>query len=152
MAEGAVQLGWAGVPGGLDRADPSRCANRPPASPAGHYVSANGPTESIRSGGGAALASGESPPLVGSLFVCSRWQCYSSHHRTQRVCYSLLLRLLRTIDAGWDPTAVRGDLVGGPEKKEKKKKESEQKGKLHHLISSSLAPIKVFGQAKNVWR
>uniref|UniRef100_A0A665VDK2 BAI1 associated protein 3 n=1 Tax=Echeneis naucrates TaxID=173247 RepID=A0A665VDK2_ECHNA len=28
-----------------------------------------------------------------------RWQCYSSHHRTQRVCYSLLLRLLRTIDA-----------------------------------------------------
>ncbi|XP_068613192.1 BAI1-associated protein 3-like [Brachionichthys hirsutus] len=39
-----------------------------------------------------------------------RWQCYSSHHRTQRVCYSLLLRLLRTIDAEWDPTAVRGDL------------------------------------------
>uniref|UniRef100_A0A8C2X4C4 BAI1 associated protein 3 n=1 Tax=Cyclopterus lumpus TaxID=8103 RepID=A0A8C2X4C4_CYCLU len=43
-----------------------------------------------------------------------RWQCYSSHHRTQRVCYSLLLRLLRTVDAEWDPTAVRGDLVGGP--------------------------------------
>lgn len=60
------------------------------------------------------------------------------------MCYSLLLRLLRTIDAGWDPTAVRGDLVGGPEKKEKKK-ESEQKGKLHHLISSSLVPNKVFG-------
>ncbi|XP_034567461.1 BAI1-associated protein 3 [Notolabrus celidotus] len=39
-----------------------------------------------------------------------RWQCYSSHHRTQRVCYSLLLRLLRTIDAEWDPAAVRGDL------------------------------------------
>ncbi|XP_041634130.1 BAI1-associated protein 3 [Cheilinus undulatus] len=39
-----------------------------------------------------------------------RWQCYSSHHRTQRVCYSLLLRLLRTIDAEWDPVAVRGDL------------------------------------------
>ncbi|XP_071776784.1 BAI1-associated protein 3 [Centroberyx gerrardi] len=39
-----------------------------------------------------------------------RWQCYSSHHRTQRVCYSLLLRLLRTIDADWDPPAVRGDL------------------------------------------
>ncbi|KAM3864439.1 BAI1-associated protein 3 [Diretmus argenteus] len=39
-----------------------------------------------------------------------RWQCYSSHHRTQRVCYSLLLRLLRTIDAEWDPPAVRGDL------------------------------------------
>lgn len=90
-------------------------------------MSANGPTESIRSGGGAALASGESPPLVGSLFVCSRWQCYSSHHRTQRVCYSLLLRLLRTIDAGWDPTAVRGDLVGGPEKKEKKKKNQNKK-------------------------
>uniref|UniRef100_A0A3Q3L308 BAI1 associated protein 3 n=1 Tax=Mastacembelus armatus TaxID=205130 RepID=A0A3Q3L308_9TELE len=34
-----------------------------------------------------------------------RWQCYSSHHRTQRVCYSLLLRLLRTIDAEWDPPA-----------------------------------------------
>lgn len=59
-----------------------------------------------------------SPLFVGSFFplfffVSSRWQCYSSHHRTQRVCYSLLLRLLRTIDAGWDPTAVRGDLVGG---------------------------------------
>uniref|UniRef100_A0A3Q0T7K5 BAI1 associated protein 3 n=1 Tax=Amphilophus citrinellus TaxID=61819 RepID=A0A3Q0T7K5_AMPCI len=40
-----------------------------------------------------------------------RWQCYSSHHRTQRVCYSLLLRLLRTIDAEWDPPTVRGDLV-----------------------------------------
>ncbi|TKS92150.1 BAI1-associated protein 3 [Collichthys lucidus] len=40
----------------------------------------------------------------------SRWQCYSSHHRTQRVCYSLLLRLLRTIDAEWDPATVRGDL------------------------------------------
>ncbi|XP_029014875.1 BAI1-associated protein 3 isoform X1 [Betta splendens] len=39
-----------------------------------------------------------------------RWQCYSSHHRAQRVCYSLLLRLLRTIDAEWDPPAVRGDL------------------------------------------
>ncbi|XP_029945950.1 BAI1-associated protein 3 [Salarias fasciatus] len=39
-----------------------------------------------------------------------RWQCYSSHHRTQRLCYSLLLRLLRTIDAEWDPPAVRGDL------------------------------------------
>ncbi|XP_039979267.1 BAI1-associated protein 3 [Xiphias gladius] len=39
-----------------------------------------------------------------------RWQCYSSHHRTQRVCYSLLLRLLRTIDAEWEPPAVRGDL------------------------------------------
>ncbi|KAG8006840.1 BAI1-associated protein 3 [Nibea albiflora] len=39
-----------------------------------------------------------------------RWQCYSSHHRTQRVCYSLLLRLLRTIDAEWDPVTVRGDL------------------------------------------
>ncbi|XP_071326599.1 BAI1-associated protein 3 [Trachinotus anak] len=39
-----------------------------------------------------------------------RWQCYSSHHRTQRVCYSLLLRLLRTIDAEWDPPSVRGDL------------------------------------------
>ncbi|KAM9393018.1 BAI1-associated protein 3 [Pholidichthys leucotaenia] len=39
-----------------------------------------------------------------------RWQCYSGHHRTQRVCYSLLLRLLRTIDAEWDPPAVRGDL------------------------------------------
>eukprot|EP00066_Takifugu_rubripes_P013261 XP_011602527.1 PREDICTED: BAI1-associated protein 3 [Takifugu rubripes] len=39
-----------------------------------------------------------------------RWQCYSSHHRTQRVCYSLLLRLLRSIDAEWDPGMVRGDL------------------------------------------
>ncbi|XP_015227473.1 PREDICTED: BAI1-associated protein 3 [Cyprinodon variegatus] len=39
-----------------------------------------------------------------------RWQCYSSHHRNQRLCYSLLLRLLRTIDAEWDPPAVRGDL------------------------------------------
>lgn len=59
----------------------------------------------------------EKTPIVGFflyVFACSRWQCYSSHHRTQRVCYSLLLRLLRTIDAGWDPTVVRGDLVGGP--------------------------------------
>lgn len=47
-------------------------------------------------------------------FYPSRWQCYSGHHRTQRVCYSLLLRLLRTIDAEWDPPAVRGDLVGSP--------------------------------------
>ncbi|KAL6102587.1 baiap3 [Pungitius sinensis] len=39
-----------------------------------------------------------------------RWQCYSSHHRGQRVCYSLLLSLLRTIDAEWDPSAVRGEL------------------------------------------
>ncbi|XP_046893485.1 BAI1-associated protein 3 [Hypomesus transpacificus] len=39
-----------------------------------------------------------------------RWQCYSSHHRSQRVCYTLLLRLLRTIDAEWDPPEVRGDL------------------------------------------
>ncbi|XP_056434433.1 BAI1-associated protein 3 [Gadus chalcogrammus] len=39
-----------------------------------------------------------------------RWQCYSSHHRGQRLCYSLLLRLLRAIDADWDPPAVRGDL------------------------------------------
>ncbi|KAM4598545.1 BAI1-associated protein 3 [Polymixia lowei] len=39
-----------------------------------------------------------------------RWQCYSGHHRTQRLCYSLLLRLLRTVDAEWDPPAVRGDL------------------------------------------
>ncbi|KAL0992850.1 hypothetical protein UPYG_G00099760 [Umbra pygmaea] len=39
-----------------------------------------------------------------------RWQCYSSHHRSQRVCYTLLLRLLRTIDAEWDPQGVRGDL------------------------------------------
>ncbi|XP_037545055.1 BAI1-associated protein 3 [Nematolebias whitei] len=39
-----------------------------------------------------------------------RWQCYGGHHRNQRVCYSLLLRLLRTIDAEWDPPAVRGDL------------------------------------------
>uniref|UniRef100_A0A3Q2Z436 BAI1 associated protein 3 n=1 Tax=Hippocampus comes TaxID=109280 RepID=A0A3Q2Z436_HIPCM len=40
-----------------------------------------------------------------------RWQCYSGHHRTQRVCYSLLLRLLRAIDAEWDPPSVRGDLL-----------------------------------------
>ncbi|CAL8303197.1 unnamed protein product [Merluccius merluccius] len=39
-----------------------------------------------------------------------RWWCYSSHHRSQRLCYSLLLRLLRAIDADWDPPAVRGDL------------------------------------------
>ncbi|XP_028843285.1 BAI1-associated protein 3 isoform X2 [Denticeps clupeoides] len=39
-----------------------------------------------------------------------RWQCYSSHHRSQRMCYSLLLRLLRTIDAEWDSAAVHGEL------------------------------------------
>lgn len=58
-----------------------------------------------------ALASGKRRVF---LFFNSRWQCYSSHHRTQRVCYSLLLRLLRTIDAEWDPATVRGDLVGSP--------------------------------------
>uniref|UniRef100_A0A3P8VQ04 BAI1 associated protein 3 n=1 Tax=Cynoglossus semilaevis TaxID=244447 RepID=A0A3P8VQ04_CYNSE len=47
---------------------------------------------------------------LSALQQAIRWQCFSSHHRTQRVCYSLLLRLLRTIDAEWDPPAVRGDL------------------------------------------
>lgn len=42
------------------------------------------------------------------------------------MCYSLLLRLLRSVDAEWDPMAVRGDLVG----------------------RSGAAPVEVFGRAK----
>lgn len=93
--------------------------------------------------------------------TASRWQCYSSHHRSQRVCYSLLLRLLRTIDADWDPAAVRGDLVGygcyctvwGSKRKKRTFHHVETTS---HLISSalflslSLTFIKVFGSAKNV--
>lgn len=44
--------------------------------------------------------------------VCSRWQCYSSHHRSQRMSYALLLRLLKTMEAEWEDTAVQGELVG----------------------------------------
>uniref|UniRef100_A0A8C1XVG7 BAI1 associated protein 3 n=1 Tax=Cyprinus carpio TaxID=7962 RepID=A0A8C1XVG7_CYPCA len=43
--------------------------------------------------------------------VCSRWQCYSSHHRSQRMSYALLLRLLKTVEAEWEDTAVHGELV-----------------------------------------
>ncbi|XP_030645671.1 BAI1-associated protein 3 [Chanos chanos] len=39
-----------------------------------------------------------------------RWHCYSSHHLSQRMCYSLLLRLLKTIEAEWDASAVHGEL------------------------------------------
>lgn len=78
-------------------------------------------------------------------FVNSRWQCYSSHHRSQRVSYSLLERLLISIEAGWDPTVVRGDLVCGPPTSPFRLKKNQNGKKLHHLISSSLTPIKVFG-------
>lgn len=44
--------------------------------------------------------------------VCSRWQCYSSHHRSQRMSYALLLRLLKTVEAEWEDTTVHGELVG----------------------------------------
>uniref|UniRef100_A0A665VDL9 BAI1 associated protein 3 n=1 Tax=Echeneis naucrates TaxID=173247 RepID=A0A665VDL9_ECHNA len=80
-----------------------------------------------------------------------RWQCYSSHHRTQRVCYSLLLRLLRTIDAEWDPPTVRGELVGSLPSGFPVGKNLSSSGN-SHLISSttSLTFIEVFGSAKNV--
>ncbi|XP_077069527.1 BAI1-associated protein 3 isoform X2 [Siphateles boraxobius] len=39
-----------------------------------------------------------------------RWQCYSSHHRSQRMSYALLLRLLKTMEAEWEDTAVQGEL------------------------------------------
>lgn len=67
----------------------------------------------------------------------SRWQCYSGHHRTQRVCYSLLLRLLRTIDAEWDPVAVRGDLVGSLPSASQYDRNLSSSGN-SHLISSAL--------------
>ncbi|XP_063073582.1 BAI1-associated protein 3 [Engraulis encrasicolus] len=38
------------------------------------------------------------------------WECYSSHHRSQRMCYSSLLEFLQTIDMEWDYSAVHGDL------------------------------------------
>ncbi|XP_067276686.1 BAI1-associated protein 3 [Pseudorasbora parva] len=39
-----------------------------------------------------------------------RWQCYSSHHRSQRMSYALLLRLLKTVEAEWEDTAVQREL------------------------------------------
>lgn len=107
---GALQLERPGVPGGLDRTHSPCCANGSLTSPAGHYVSikwVNRIDQTKRE----MLAVFYS--LLSFFFAtASRWQCYSSHHRSQRVCYSLLLRLLRTIDADWDAAAVRGDLVG----------------------------------------
>lgn len=44
--------------------------------------------------------------------VCSRWHCYSSHHRSQRMCYALLLRLLRAVEAEWEAGDVNKELVG----------------------------------------
>eukprot|EP00064_Thunnus_orientalis_P008464 superscaffoldBa00001005_g8487 len=66
-----------------------------------------------------------------------RWQCYSSHHRTQRVCYSLLLRLLRTIDAEWDPPTVRGDLTL-----------EEQLKRLVHVVDAVCADVQ---RAQNIY-
>nr|XP_055045759.1 BAI1-associated protein 3 [Misgurnus anguillicaudatus]XP_055045766.1 BAI1-associated protein 3 [Misgurnus anguillicaudatus] len=39
-----------------------------------------------------------------------RWQCYSSHHRSQRMSYALLLRLLKTVEAEWEDAGVHGEL------------------------------------------
>ncbi|XP_036421408.1 BAI1-associated protein 3 [Colossoma macropomum] len=39
-----------------------------------------------------------------------RWQCYSSHHHSQRMCYSLLLRLLRAVEAEWEAGDVQKEL------------------------------------------
>ncbi|XP_022522382.2 BAI1-associated protein 3 isoform X1 [Astyanax mexicanus] len=39
-----------------------------------------------------------------------RWHCYSSHHRSQRMCYSLLLRLLRAVEAEWEAGDVQKEL------------------------------------------
>lgn len=56
------------------------------------------------------------------------------------MCYSLLLRLLRSIDAEWDPTVVRGDLVGGSEM-------SGDGGKLRPPASFSFPPFLCAGAA-----
>lgn len=108
---GALQLERPGVPGGVDRTDSPCCANRSLTSPAGHYVSIKWVNRIDRTKR-EMLCVFYSLLLLFFPSTASRWQCYSSHHRSQRVCYSLLLRLLRTIDADWDPAAVRGDLVG----------------------------------------
>ncbi|KAJ8364130.1 hypothetical protein SKAU_G00129610 [Synaphobranchus kaupii] len=39
-----------------------------------------------------------------------RWRCYSSHHRSQRMCYSFLLGLLWVIEEEWDAPSVQGEL------------------------------------------
>ncbi|TSZ68978.1 BAI1-associated protein 3 [Bagarius yarrelli] len=41
----------------------------------------------------------------------SRWYCYSSHHRSQRMCYELLLRLLRAVEAEWEAGDVNVELT-----------------------------------------
>lgn len=47
-----------------------------------------------------------------SVCFCSRWHCYSGHHRSQRMCYALLLRLLRAVEAEWEAGDVNKELVG----------------------------------------
>ncbi|KAG7492011.1 hypothetical protein MATL_G00010080 [Megalops atlanticus] len=39
-----------------------------------------------------------------------RWRCYSSHHRSQRMSYSFLLGLLKTIEEEWDARSVQEEL------------------------------------------
>ncbi|KAB5531075.1 hypothetical protein PHYPO_G00136740 [Pangasianodon hypophthalmus] len=39
-----------------------------------------------------------------------RWHCYSSHHRSLRMCYALLLRLLRAVEAEWEAGDVNKEL------------------------------------------
>ncbi|XP_064178440.1 BAI1-associated protein 3-like isoform X2 [Anguilla rostrata] len=39
-----------------------------------------------------------------------RWKCYSCHHRSQRMCYSFLLGLLKNIEEEWDASSVQGEL------------------------------------------
>ncbi|KPP76408.1 BAI1-associated protein 3-like, partial [Scleropages formosus] len=39
-----------------------------------------------------------------------RWRCYSSHHRGERMCYSFLLGLLRTIEEEWDASSLEEEL------------------------------------------
>lgn len=131
--ERALQLERAGLPCSVDCSDSPRCANRSLTYPAGHNVSINGGITLIKSN----MKASESGEGCILLFSNSRWQCYSSHHQTQRVCYSLLLRLLRTIDAEWDPAAVRGDLVGSlpPASQQDENLSSSGNG---HLISSAL--------------
>ncbi|KAJ8399804.1 hypothetical protein AAFF_G00405340 [Aldrovandia affinis] len=38
------------------------------------------------------------------------WRCFSSHHRSQRMCYSFLLGLLKTIEEEWNAPSVQGEL------------------------------------------
>lgn len=58
------------------------------------------------------------------------------------MCYSLLLRLLRSIDAEWDPTVVRGGLVGrSPSSSLTREMNGSSKKPVGVLLSSNFLPF-----------